>query len=170
MKCSLCNSENTNKLTCPLNKNSKRKDYKKHYNCKKHTEQKNANKSKNVKNAYFKNKNNDKQLNDIQKKYCRCVLHVMNNNNNNCLKNKNWDSNNKCYNPYSVCSKSVGTSTGSKSCQYNMDTIPIDELRKYITYNETKFKLFLRENKKTMLILKDEKLLRKYALKWYNSK
>ena len=152
MKCSICKSTNTNSSTCPLNPNAKKKDFKKHYNYKK---------------LYF----NTNNMNDMQKKYCRCVLHVMGKNDEKCLKTKNWNSSNKCYNPYSICAKSVGTTTGTKSCKYNLNKVPINELEKYIYFNETKFKKFMKDTDISVSkIYNDKKLFRKYAIKWYNSK
>ena len=123
---------------------------------------------KNIKNKedYFNDTNN---LNNKQKKYCRCVLHVMKNNTNKCNANRKWENKNKCYNPYATCAKSIGTTTGSKTCNYNINNIPYDELEKYLSYNKIKFNLFLKQNKiKLNKSNKDE--LRKYAELWYMSK
>lgn len=54
---------------------------------------------------YFKPGN---RLNEEQKKYCRCVYHVAAQQTLDCLRRRKWtDNDQKCYNPYAICSKSV---------------------------------------------------------------
>ena len=170
MKCSLCQSLNTNKSTCPLNPHSISIDYNKHIISKQTLLKLKTNYSK-----------PDSTLNDKAHKFCRCVLHVMEKNSTKCNSIKPWKGNsikpwkgssNKCYNPYALCAKSTKTTTGSKSCDYNFDYIPIHEIRSYIQYNKIKFKLFLRTyNTKIKFnkIYNDDKLLRKYVIVWYNN-
>ena len=58
-------------------------------------------------------------LDDDRRKFCRCVLHVMRQGH---------------PNPYAVCARSVGTTTGGRSCQYNMRSIPLSEVKAYMLY------------------------------------
>lgn len=75
-------------------------------------------------------------LSPRERKWCRCVLHVAAKQNKRCLKQKKWREvvdGEVCTNPYAVCSKSVGTSTGRKSCAmwYNFKDLTLDELLGY---------------------------------------
>lgn len=78
---------------------------------------------------YFNNKTG---LNEEQKKWCRCTLHVASKNSEKCNRSRNWGKN-KCYNPYAVCSSRIHTSSGGKSCgdYYNFDNIPDNEIKAY---------------------------------------
>jgi len=118
------------------------------------------------KNNYFIDTNN---LNNKQKKYCRCVLHVMKNNTKKCNADRKWETKTKCYNPYATCAKSIGTTTGSKSCNYNINNIPYDELEQYLSYNKIKFNLFLKKKKIKLHTLNKAELV-KHAELWYMSK
>ena len=75
-------------------------------------------------------------LSPRERKWCRCVLHVAAKQNKKCLQQKKWREvvdGEVCTNPYAVCSKSVGTSTGRKSCAmwYNFKDLTLDELLGY---------------------------------------
>ena len=74
-----------------------------------------------------KTKKNVKDIKTRRKKFCRCVLHVAKNNSNNCNKSKKWG--NKCYNPYAICARSVGTTTGRNKCGHSFKN-------RHIKYNE----------------------------------
>lgn len=67
---------------------------------------------KDAKSAYFKSKT---PLTEEQKSYCRCIAHV--------------SAKDSAYNPYAVCTKSVGRA-GSFKCTpyYNYDEIPQEEV------------------------------------------
>ena len=85
----------------------------------------------NGKAGYFKP---DHDLTEGQEKYCRCTLHTMAKQPEDCLAAHNWGPGKPCYNPYSVCAKSTRTSVGrSPKCtlNYNYSGIPDDELRAY---------------------------------------
>ena len=58
-------------------------------------------------------------LDKDKKKFCRCVMHVM-------AKG--------APNPYAICAKSVKTTTGGKSCNYEMKSIPKGEVEAYMLY------------------------------------
>lgn len=114
----------------------------------------------------------DSILTDKQQRFCRCVLHVAKNNSKKCNRNKSWGDN-KCYNPYSVCASSTGTTTGSKPCNYVFtkpnSTVPYEEIIAYALLNYDKI------NKWSPMIhldsiLDDEDLLRVHINKWYMSK
>ena len=53
-----------------------------------------------------------------QSKFCRCILHVM--------------ARGGVRNPYAICARSTGTSTGGKPCHYDWRQIPDDEVRAYV--------------------------------------
>ena len=72
-------------------------------------------------------------LNDMQKKYCRCILHTADKQPGWCLKDKAWykkRDGEQCYNPYAVCTKSVGRKGPAFECVKNLDldVIPESEL------------------------------------------
>ena len=53
--------------------------------------------------------NTCKQMTDKHRTYCRCILKVASNNTLHCNKNRNWEDNwnNKCVNPYAICSSKI---------------------------------------------------------------
>ena len=112
--------------------------------------------------TYFKKKNN---LTKKKKKFCRCVLHVAKKNTEECNRNKIWT--NKCYNPYTVCAKSVKTTTGGKPCFYDFNSlsIPDDEILAYYYLNSKDFDSW---RNKIGLKSKDIKELRLHLNQWYN--
>ena len=114
------------------------------------------------KKIYFKNKNN---LSLKKKKFCRCVLHVAKKNTEKCNRNKVW--NNKCYNPYKVCAKSVKTTTGGKSCFYDFTSqdIPDEEILGYYYLNSNNFDKWRIKNNIESNSIKE---LRQQLNKWYN--
>lgn len=80
---------------------------------------------------YFKD---NTSLSDQQQKWCRCTLHVAADQTQHCLENKGWFKQyegKECYNPYAICSKSVGTSVRTCSENYNFSGIPDEELKAY---------------------------------------
>ena len=83
---------------------------------------------------------NKKKLLDKNKhKYCRCILHVSKNNTKKCNLNKSWNNINikNCYNPFTICASSLGTTTGGKPCYYLFKdgNIPYEELESYTYLN-----------------------------------
>lgn len=71
------------------------------------------------------------KLNRLQQKWCRCVLEVAAKQGPQCLKNKMWFktvNGAKCYNPYAICSSSVGTSVRGCSTEYNYIELYKNEL------------------------------------------
>jgi hypothetical protein len=135
----------------------------------------------------------NRKLSEKKKKFCRCVLHVAKNNPRWCNREKTWnnrtpdgkimkDPRGKCYNPYATCAKSVGTTTGGKSCGYVFKSqgsiisrIPIEELVAYALLNyEAINKWAKKENLPDVdYILQkdiDEDFFRGYLSEWYNSK
>lgn len=86
---------------------------------------------------YFKT-NHD--LGEKEQKFCRCILHVGAKQDERCLDDINQNAykkfNNKtCYNPYSVCSSKIGTSSRKCGMSYNFAHIPTDELIAYCRVN-----------------------------------
>lgn len=82
---------------------------------------------------YFKD---DVDLQDEEKKWCRCVLHVAAKQNDKCLENVNQNAmkvfeGKTCYNPYAICSASIGTSSRKCGMNYSYDDIPDNELIAY---------------------------------------
>ena len=56
-----------------------------------------------------------------KKKFCRCVLHLM------ARKTKD---------PYAICASKLRTTTGGRSCSYDWDRIPFDEVLAYLKYTK----------------------------------
>ena len=80
---------------------------------------------------YFKN---NSSLTDKQKSWCRCVLHVADKQRGACNTEKAWfekRDGQTCYNPYAVCSKSVGTSVRICGENYDFNSISDNELISY---------------------------------------
>lgn len=72
-------------------------------------------------------------LTEEQGKYCRCVLHVAAKNDEDCNRSKDWGSSkkpSKCYNPYAVCAKTVGTTTKCGD-NYIWENIPVEEVEAF---------------------------------------
>ena len=73
----------------------------------------------------------DSDLSEKQQKWCRCVLHVAAKQSPACLRSRAWRSKIKgktCYNPYSVCAKSVGTTAPYCATQYQLSELSKKEL------------------------------------------
>ncbi len=84
---------------------------------------------------YFKN---PAALSERDKKYCRCVLHVMGKQVPECLQDKAWFKKvggKQCYNPYSVCAKSTGHTSRQCGENYDWSGIPDNELEGYANIN-----------------------------------
>lgn len=75
-------------------------------------------------------------LDERKSKYCHCVLKVAAKQSPECLQGvtKRKGITSGCYNPYPVCAKSTGTSTGRSGCSdyYNFMYIPDQYLRAYL--------------------------------------
>jgi hypothetical protein len=76
------------------------------------------------------------ELRNDEKKWCRCVLHVAAKQSDTCLEDVNNNAEKIldgkiCYNPYAICSKSIGTSSRQCSINYAFENIPDDELIAY---------------------------------------
>ncbi len=89
---------------------------------------------------YFKKKT---KLEKDEKKWCRCVLHVAAKQNQSCLQDVNNNAEKTldgqmCYNPYAVCSKTIGTSSRKCGINYNFKNIPDDELIAYSNMKKIK--------------------------------
>jgi hypothetical protein len=72
-------------------------------------------------------------LDERQKSHCRCVLHVAAQNPDWCNRENAWfqkREGKKCYNPYAVCTSSIGTQSEC-SVYYNFSNIPDNELIAY---------------------------------------
>lgn len=84
---------------------------------------------------YFKD---PASLSERDKKYCRCVLHVMGKAVPKCLQDKAWFETiegKMCYNPYSVCAKSTRHTTRVCGENYNWTGIPDHEIEGYAHIN-----------------------------------
>lgn len=69
----------------------------------------------------------DGSLTDQQQKYCSCVMKVANKQSEDCLKSGAYGSG-KCYNPYAVCAKNIGTTVRDCMKHYNYDNMTDSEL------------------------------------------
>lgn len=90
------------------------------------------------KSKYFKKTVNDQRpgLSLKEQKWCRCILHVAAKQSKECLKDVKNNAGKilegkKCYNPYAVCSKVIGTSSRNCDMYYNFRHIPTHELIAY---------------------------------------
>lgn len=72
----------------------------------------------------------DTTLTDQQQKFCSCVIHVANKQSDECNQSK-FKSGGKCYNPWAVCTKSVGTNLKHCTENYNFNQFDDSELRTY---------------------------------------
>lgn len=70
-----------------------------------------------------------------KQKYCRCLMHVSAKNDPSCYRNNKKLGTGGCYLPYSVCAKSVGT-TSHCLPSYNFNCIPTNELKAYSKFRE----------------------------------
>jgi len=77
--------------------------------------------------GYFKSNSG---ISKHQQKYCRCTLHVMAKNSDECNRSHKWGSGH-CYNPYSVCSKTVGRDEKECGIYFNWHGIPEDEVKAF---------------------------------------
>lgn len=70
-------------------------------------------------------------LTEKEQKYCSCVLKVGVKNPSTCNKS-NWNTRSSgCYNPYAVCTKSVGTTSRKCGENYNFEKLPDDGISWY---------------------------------------
>tara|TARA_B100001094_G_scaffold311658_1_gene347538 strand:- start:2477 stop:2893 length:417 start_codon:yes stop_codon:yes gene_type:complete len=118
-------------------------------------------------------------LNTKEKKYCRCVLHLIKQNDKQCNQNKQFvnNTNKKCYNPYAVCASTVKNgSRGSKTCFYNFlnKSIPNEEVVKYAYLNYKNINKWGKQNKFGTIYyyVTNKKIdkLRKLVNNWYLDK
>ncbi|SNW62480.1 PhosphatidylEthanolamine-Binding Protein (PEBP) [Orpheovirus IHUMI-LCC2] len=63
-------------------------------------------------------------------KYCSCVIQVASKQSPECLRSKDWNNGNKCYDPYAVCKASTRT-TKNVQCgdHYIYENLTLEELR-----------------------------------------
>lgn len=97
-----------------------------------------ANKYKPTTTNYFKA---DTSLNEKQQDWCRCVLKVAAKQRGDCNIEKAWfetRDGQQCYNPYAICSKSVGTSVRTCGENYDFSSISDNELIAYTQLHQTK--------------------------------
>lgn len=81
--------------------------------------------------SYFKS---DSNLTEQQKKWCRCVLKVADKQPGACNTEKAWfetRDGKTCYNPYAICSKSVGTSVRTCGENYDFESLSDNHLIAY---------------------------------------
>ena len=73
-------------------------------------------------------------LNEKERKYCRCVLHLAGNQTPTCLVEQAWRKEREgrtCYNPYAVCASRIKTTSRLCGQNYIFENIPDHELRAY---------------------------------------
>ena len=90
-----------------------------------------------------------KELSEDQMKFYSCAIDVADKNPESCTK-EDWGKG-KCYNPYSVCAKSVGTTTGRKdvSACLDFENMSVERLRGYAKLHD--IQIPARANKRTIL-------------------
>jgi len=77
-------------------------------------------------------------LSEPKQKFCRCVLDVASKQPESCNRERAWyqvREGRMCYNPYSVCAKSVGTTSRKCGESYDFENIPDDQLVAYASLN-----------------------------------
>ena len=83
-------------------------------------------------------------LNEKQQKWCRCVLHVANNQSSECLRDRDWKRKG-CYDPYRTCARTVGTTAGRKKCDYDFErVVDAEEGRAYLDLHHAKYDAWAR--------------------------
>ena len=104
-------------------------------------------------------------LTPAERKFCRCALHVLAKNDSRCTTEdrRSRAGAKKCYDPYPVCAKALGTSTGRRSCQYDFENadIPLEEV---LAYRQLKL------DKGPPKPGRDEKVFRRAMQEWYSRK
>jgi len=116
--------------------------------------------------SYFRPNSTINDDNNMEARYCRCIVHVAAKQPDWCLREKAWRQTREsrsCYNPYAVCTNSVGR-TGSVECftEYQLDQLPPEEVAALIILKEKKlreYKLPLTESGLQML---QDKLMDKF--------
>ena len=78
-------------------------------------------------NSYFFKDNNN--LTEKEEKYCRCVLKVGEKQPESC--NLGEKGRGRCYNPYAVCAKSVGTTSRRCGENYNFEELSDEQIKTY---------------------------------------
>mgnify|MGYP000117114110 FL=1 len=73
---------------------------------------------------YFK-PSSVQSMEDQQKKYCRCLLHVASKEPLSCLRARKWGIGKDCVNPYAICTKSVGRKKLSCTPDFNLDLLSL---------------------------------------------
>jgi len=137
-----------------------------------------ATKTSTTKKSYFIKDNN---LTDIQKRWCRCVLHVLEKQNVDCriwlgltkLEKQRTTTPKSCYNPYAVCTKSVGKAGHtSTSCKYNFNNVPATKLLAYFQKNIKKYNKWAKKNNKKIYTdvknIKVNETIVKNFISWYS--
>lgn len=74
----------------------------------------------------------DSLIPDLQKRYCSCVVSVASKQSRTCNTEKAWyevRDGTKCYNPYAVCTKSVGRDSSECAKYYNYHEFSDDQLK-----------------------------------------
>lgn len=80
----------------------------------------------------------DSDLTEQQKKYCSCVLDVAGKQTPECLHQRAWRkvvAGEKCYMPWAVCAKSVGTTSRKCAANFNFFNMTDDQLKAYANLN-----------------------------------
>ncbi len=72
-------------------------------------------------------------LTEGNRKYCRCLLKVAIKQSDKCLRDKEWGSEG-CYNPYAVCTKSVGNQ--SHKCYYDYSLLSDPLIRTWFVLHD----------------------------------
>ena len=80
-----------------------------------------------TRNSYFFKRGSD--LTEKEEKYCRCVLKVGEKQPESC--NLSEKGRGKCYNPYAVCAKSVGTTSRRCGENYNFEELSDEQIKAY---------------------------------------
>ena len=73
----------------------------------------------------------ESELPERQMKYCSCVIDVAAKQNLSCLKKKDWGEGKSCYNPYSVCARSTGTSSRECGKNYQLENFNDEQLKAF---------------------------------------
>ncbi len=73
-------------------------------------------------------------LSEGEQRYCRCILKVAQKQPDECLRNKSWGRGTGCYNPYAVCTKSVGHQ--ARHCYYDYSLLSDSLIRVWFSIHD----------------------------------
>jgi len=108
-----------------------------------------------TKEKYFtKRAISERKISNKQQKYCRCIAHVAGKNKEWCYEHNAWKKGSgKCYNPYAVCSSRVGRDSKYCARYYDLDNMPVKEVKALANMkgmSVSKYKTFVKKEQEKL--------------------